>query len=97
MDTTLKQQDQQILQAMQLLADETRFKMFRILLESNGLCVSEISTLLGVSVSAVSQHFRMFELSGMVIKKRHGQKICYAISHGNPVLDDLIEVIRRKD
>lgn len=64
-------------QVMQLLGDETRYKIFQILLEGNNLCVSEISSLLGISAPAVSQHFRMFELAGLVTKQRDGQKMCY--------------------
>ncbi len=73
----MEQDSNNLQKVMELLGDETRFKLFEILLDGNNLCVSEISTLLGISVSATSQHFRMFELAGLVSKTRDGQKMCY--------------------
>lgn len=71
------QQSQRLQKVMELLGDETRYKMFEILLEDNNYCVSEVSALLGISPSAASQHFRMFELAGLVHKTRDGQRMCY--------------------
>ncbi|MDZ7786395.1 MAG: metalloregulator ArsR/SmtB family transcription factor [Candidatus Saccharibacteria bacterium] len=73
----MEHQSNHLQRVMQLLGDETRYKIFEILLEGDNLCVSEISSLLGISTAAVSQHFRMLELAGVVGKKRNGQKMCY--------------------
>lgn len=81
-------------QIMQLLGDETRFKMFQVLLEGNNLCVTEISALLGVSPSAVSQHFRMFELTGVVSKVRNGQKMCYQPKLSDDSVASIAELIK---
>ena len=88
--------DTRLVQAMQLLGDETRYKMFKILLDGESPCVSEISSMLGVSVSAVSQQFRMFELSGVVKRNRHGQKICYSLSLDDPVVASIAQLMQTK-
>lgn len=93
-DTALSTNDDRFIQAMQLLGDETRYKMFKVLLEGQSPCVSEISAMLGVSVSAVSQQFKMFELSGLVKRNRHGQKICYQLSLNDPVIASLAQLIK---
>lgn len=81
--------EERLVFAMQLLGDKTRFKIFKLLMQKNGMCVSEIASQLGVSTSAISQHFRNFELVGMVNKERTGQKICYVLKND----DDLVRVL----
>ena len=94
--SNLKTHDTQLVKAMQLLSDETRYKMFKILLGGEAPCVSEISSMLGISVSAVSQQFRMFELSGIVKRNRNGQKICYSLSLDDPAIVSLAQLIKAK-
>jgi predicted transcriptional regulator len=66
--------------------------MFKILLEKKQLCVSEIANKLNVSVPAVSQHFRTFELVGIVEKERMGQKICYQLKDDDDLIKQLIKI-----
>lgn len=82
--TALTSEENRIVHAMQLLGDSTRFKMFKLLSSDQDLCVSEMANQLEISPSAVSQHFRSFEMLGLVEKERTGQKICYVFT------DDLL-------
>jgi len=91
---TLNADEERIVYAMQLLGDKTRFKMFKLLLENNDLCVSEIADRLKISVSAVSQHFRNFEMLGIVEKQRMGQKICYELKSDNKIVKQLINITK---
>ncbi len=76
---TISTNEQRLIRVMQLLGDATRFKMFKILSSNQELCVSEMAQQLDISPSAVSQHFRNFEILGLVTKERTGQKICYVL------------------
>lgn len=87
---TLSSREKRVVHAMQLLGDTTRFKMFRLLNSNQDLCVSEMANRLGISPSAVSQHFRSFEILGLVSKERSGQKICYVFTD-----DELVQELRR--
>ena len=87
--------EERLVYAMQLLGDKTRFKIFKLLMTKKDMCVTEIAAELGISPSAVSQHFRSFELVGFVNKERVGQKICYILKHDNPLVDDLVHVVSR--
>ena len=78
---------------MQLLGDQTRFKMFKILLSGREMCVSEIAEALNISVPAVSQHFRIFELVGLVDKQRYGQKVCYVLKTDDKLVGELVKII----
>jgi predicted transcriptional regulator len=78
--TQLSTAEQRVIHTMQLLGDTTRFKMFKLMSSKKDLCVSEIAQELNISASAVSQHFRTFELLGLVSKERTGQRICYTLT-----------------
>ena len=91
---TLNADEERMVYAMQLLGDKTRFKMFKLLLDNNDLCVSEIADRLKISVSAVSQHFRNFEMLGIVEKQRMGQKICYELKSDNKIVKQLINITK---
>lgn len=91
MQTTIQQigltkQEERLTSIFQLLSDKTRYKIFKLLLSKKEFCVSEIAGMVGISVPAASQHFRIFELIGAVEKHRHGQMICYVLKN-----DDLVE------
>jgi DNA-binding transcriptional ArsR family regulator len=70
--------------------------MFKILLEKKQLCVSEIASKLNVSVPAVSQHFRTFELVGIVEKERMGQKICYQLKEDDELVNQLVKIAQKR-
>ena len=87
--TSLSTNEQRLVHAMQLLGDSTRFKMFKLLTEDSDMCVSEIASKLDISSSAVSQHFRNFEMLGLVEKERMGQKICYVLNEDDQLVKEL--------
>lgn len=89
-NSTLTSEENRIVHAMQLLGDSTRFKMFKLLSSDQDLCVSEMANRLGISASAVSQHFRSFEMLGLVTKERTGQRICYVFTN-----DELVDELRK--
>jgi len=84
--------EERLVFAMQILGDKTRYKMFKLLSSKQELCVSEIADKLDISVSAVSQHFKNFEMNGLVDKKRTGQKICYGLKK-DVLVNDIRQVI----
>lgn len=88
----LNDHEERLVNVMQLLGDQTRFKVFKLLLSGREMCVTEIAEALGVSVPAVSQHFRIFELVGLVDKQRHGQKICYSLKTDDLLVKELVRI-----
>lgn len=94
MNTTLNQQEERLIHTLQLLGDKTRFKIFKLLAQDHKMCVSEIAGSLDISVSAVSQHFRNFELLGLVQKERMGQKICYGLKSDDLFVKELIKLTK---
>lgn len=86
----------QLVQVMQLLGDETRFKMFVLLMEHAEYCVTEIAWAIGVTPSAVSQHFRQLELVDLVRKVRKGKKICYEVNQSSEMASLVKELIKER-
>ncbi len=84
--------ESRLIHAMQLLGDSTRFKMFKLLMSHDEMCVTDIADELSITVSAVSQHFRNFELIGLVDKERMGQKICYMLKVDDELVGELIAI-----
>lgn len=80
--SSLSSKEEQLVRLMQLLGDKTRYQIFKLIADNDRLCVSEIATRLGVSVSAISQHFKLLEENGIVTRARFGQKICYTVPAG---------------
>lgn len=61
-----------------VLGDRSRFKIMKFLIRKKEMCVSELAEVLNVSISAVSQHLRILEMSGLVSCRRDGQMMCYS-------------------
>lgn len=92
----LNKNDERLIHVLQALGDTSRYKMFKILLEKKQFCVSEIASQLKISVPAVSQHFRTFELVGIVEKERMGQKICYQLKENDELIKQLIKITNKR-
>jgi DNA-binding transcriptional ArsR family regulator len=82
-------QEKRLIHTFQLLGDKTRYGIFKLLASEEELCVSEIATRLSISPSAVSQHFRNFEMLGLVEKERVGQRICYVLNDDDLLVQEL--------
>lgn len=87
---TLTRSEEQLVNVLQLLGDRTRYKMFKILLSKEEFCVSEVADKVGISVPAASQHFRIFELVGLVDKRRYGKMICYVLKKDHTLVKKLV-------
>jgi DNA-binding transcriptional ArsR family regulator len=90
----LSGQEERAIHIMQLLGDKTRYRIFKLLTSDREMCVSEIANELNISVSAVSQHFRNFEMIGLVDKERMGQKICYVLRNEDEVVKKIRSIAK---
>jgi len=90
----LSDQENRLVHIMRLLGDSTRYKIFKLLMSEQELCVSDIAHRLDISVSAVSQHFKSFEMMGLVGKERMGQKICYSVKADDEVIKTLAKITK---
>lgn len=84
--------DEQLIHMFDALGDSSRFKIFKVLLNNKNICVSEIAETLGISTSAVSQHLKILELSGLTLKHRQKQMICYEAKRSDALVKCIIKL-----
>ncbi|TFG34666.1 ArsR family transcriptional regulator [Candidatus Thorarchaeota archaeon] len=61
------------------LADPSRLRIIAALTEKEDLCVSDIATLLAMSISRVSHHLSLLENLGFMKHKQVGKQVYYKI------------------
>jgi len=74
------------------LGETGRFRIFRLLMKHQGLCVTDIANILGITVPAASQQLKILEMSGLIRKERRGQMTCYEIRDSDPVIKSIIKI-----
>lgn len=92
-NTTPSQDELELCDFFRVLGDWNRYRMMKTLLEAKELCVSDLSKLVGISMSATSQHLRILEMSGLVESERMGQTICYKPRADRPTIKALIKLM----
>ncbi len=75
-----------------IFGDSTRIKILYALFESE-LCVCDIATLIGATVSAVSHQLRILKQASLVRFRRDGKTVFYSLAddHVRSILDQGME------
>lgn len=76
--------------AYRALGDSRRHRMFVLIAQHSGLCVTEIARIFEISLPAASQHLKILKHAGIVIGERFGQTMCYEINKRNPLTKALL-------
>lgn len=63
-----------------LVGNDVRIKILYLLQEEGQLCPCDLSDILGMNISPVSQHLRKLKDSKIVISKKTGQTIFYSVT-----------------
>lgn len=90
---TLEADRQEMLMMFGALSDEGRMCVFELLIKHEGLCVTDIARIIGVSVPAASQQLKVMELSGLVKRDREGQMICYCIARDKKLVRQIMRLM----
>jgi DNA-binding transcriptional ArsR family regulator len=76
-----------------LLADPTRLRILRLLLEQEDATVSELAEEVGGTAANVSQHLSRLLAGGVVGRRRHGRTVRYSIA--DPSIHPLCDLVCR--
>ena len=71
---------EQAAELMSLAGNATRLKLLYLLETHDEICVCDLAEMLGVSVSAVSQHLAKLKARGLVAPRRDAQTIYYRLT-----------------
>ncbi len=81
---TLLQTEQERLEAkaklFSLLGSEVRLKIVKLFLSYERMCVCDLSDVLEMKQSPISQHLRKLKDGGLLLSKREGMTIFYSIN-----------------
>lgn len=73
-----------------LLGNETRLKIIWIIKNENAICVCDLSDILGISISAISQQLKKLKTGGLLTNRKERQTIFYSI---HPDFNDIISTV----
>ena len=79
------------------LGDPGRFRIFRLLMEHHDICVTDVANVFDITVSAASQQLRVLEMVELVERIRMGQMVCYELNKDNPIVKQLMKLIKSTD
>jgi len=65
---------------LELAGNNVRLKILYLLYKEKQLCVCDLSDILNMTVSAVSQHLRKLKDRKLIETKRHAQTIYYSVT-----------------
>ncbi len=68
---------------LRIASDPNRMKILCLLFRNKGICVSEISNKLGLSIAIVSHHLQVLSKNGILQPIRKGKTICYKLTETN--------------
>ncbi len=77
-------------ETMNLAGNTVRLKILFLLFHEERLCVCDISDILEMNISAISQHLRKLKDKKMILPQREGQTIYYSLSEKHKVIFDYV-------
>ncbi len=90
-----KDDDDNLSIVLSALGDTNRFRIFRLLMNYHDLCVTDVASILQITISSASQHFRILEMTGIVRKEKMGQMVCYTLRRDDQVIRSVINLFNK--
>jgi DNA-binding transcriptional ArsR family regulator len=83
---------------MNLVGNETRLKILYLIYKEKNICVCDLSDVLNLSVSAISQQLKKLKEGGLIIDEKQGKTIYYSIKDESleSLLAVFIQISRNK-
>lgn len=76
------------------LGDPRRCKIFRGFLKRDRLCVSDVAHAHRISMSLASQHLKILEVTGLVVREREGRSVFYKPNTGDELVRAIIKAVQ---
>lgn len=72
----------ELIRILKAIADETRIRIMKVLLEKENLCVCEIMQALDITQTRASKNLRILKEAGFVVDRREGSWVHYSVDEG---------------
>jgi DNA-binding transcriptional ArsR family regulator len=79
-----------IAKTLSLTGNETRLKILYLIYKKQQVCVCDLSDMLDISISAISQQLKKLKLGGLITDNKVGKTVYYSISNEN--LESLVTI-----
>jgi len=93
----LSEQIEKAAKILNLVGNETRLKILLLIKNEQKVCVCDLSDILGISISAVSQQLRKLKDTDLLKNEKEGQTIYYNIHpDSQEILEHIFEIFNHK-
>ncbi len=93
----LSEQIEKSAKILNLIGNKTRLKILLLIKNEQKVCVCDLSDILGISISAVSQQLRKLKDTDLLKSEKEGQTIHYAIHpDAQEILKHIFEIFNHK-
>lgn len=90
----LKGDDNRLPIVFNALGDPRRCAIFRSFLKRSRLCVSDIAKTLDISMSLASQHLKILEITGLLVREREGRTVYFKPNTENMLVRSIIKAVK---
>lgn len=80
--------------AFKALSDETRLKIYRIIMDNPDICVCDITGTLKMSQTRISRNLATLKNAGLVEARRDGQWMHYSAAKVTGCCSDIIKTVK---
>jgi len=88
---------EKVAKILNLLGNETRLKIVLIVQNEQKVCVCDLSDILGISVSAISQQLRKLKDANLLYNEKEAQTIYYLIHpEAGEILTHILDVFNHR-
>ncbi len=85
----------QFVRALKALSDDTRLKIFKLIVDKPDICVCEIMEVLRMTQTRVSRNLAILKNAELVEPRRDGHWIHYSIIKSNPSTVEIIMAVKK--
>lgn len=93
----LSEQIEKTAKILNLVGNETRLKILLLITKEEKVCVCDLSDVLGISVSAISQQLRKLKDNQLLKSNKEGQTIYYNVHpDSQEILEHIFEILEQQ-
>lgn len=87
------QEDRRLPIIFNALGDPRRCLIFRSFLTKERLCVSDVSRIFKMSMSLASQHLKILEITGLLVREKEGRTVYFRANTSDELVRTIIKAV----